>query len=350
MKKFPNSRYKKLFEGLFYLVLYIYFFSHYLLWINSQWFHPDEPLWIWVSQKYFRLFFLERNFFHPDWNESFNNFGKFNPKIGQYIMGLSLFLAGEIDHEFSADKYNFFRSKEWNSKMGHTPAWHTLFFARLPIPFFGAGLCVLLFCFLKKVLHWFPAFLASLWLGNHPLIIRFSSLAMQDIPALCFALLFLTHLISVNWRNLNNFLKYKKIFQLVLNGFLLGLAVATKMNNMVLIVILFIYWGWITFCRPSGRKIKFELRKANLKNWLGKNLIIIGTGFFIFEISNPYLYSHTPLALIILGVLIKTLRFLYPEEALWNFSQKIFALKQILFPTEWYFKLLLYFLLIMGGG
>ena len=238
-------------------------------------------------------------------------------------MGFSLYLSGELDRKFSGNEYDFSQTQEWNDKMGHTPAWRTLFFARLPIPFFGAGLCVLLFYFLKKVLHWFPAFLASLWLGNHPLMIKFSSLALQDIPAFFFALLFLVSLISIDWRRLDELSKGKRISRLIITGLLLGLAIGTKMNNLILLLILVIYLFWIMFSSFSPNQNKFEFNKARFNNWLFKNAIIILTGFIIFEVSNPYLYSHTSLALFQLNNIVKSYRASSPEQALWNFWEKI---------------------------
>ena len=94
------------------VTLYGFFLCFYL----SKLFRPvsmDESQWIWVSQKYFG-YLLKGDLTNPDWNESYMTFGKYNPKIAQYLIGASLYLSGELKTEFSAMKWDWERKVKWN--------------------------------------------------------------------------------------------------------------------------------------------------------------------------------------------------------------------------------------------
>ena len=54
-------------------------------------FHADETIWI-KSSKYFKLFWIDKDFFSNQWEEFLS---MDQPPVGKYIIGLSLFLYGK---------------------------------------------------------------------------------------------------------------------------------------------------------------------------------------------------------------------------------------------------------------
>lgn len=289
-RRFPKNH-PAVIVGWIFLVLglYAYFLSLGLQEIHKPLYY-DESQWIFVSQKYFSHI-LKRDFKNPDWKESFSTFGKNNPKIAQYLMGLTLYLSGELATSFNAMYWDWEHDLEWNDAAGNAPPLRTLFYARIVMPFLGAGCGLLFFFMLTRVLHWLPSFLAACFLGSNRLLVIYSARAMQDTPAIFFCLVFLAVIFSLPFREAMDKSLLKLLAYSALAGISLGLAVGTKLNNLALVGIFGLFICWITlFVSPA--RAGFRLKRF----W--RLFCSSAIGFLlcagVMVASNPYLYAKQP--------------------------------------------------------
>jgi len=272
------------------LVLYAYFLSLNLSELGKVLFY-DESQWIWVSQKYFGDV-IRGDFRNPHWQENYARFGNSNPKIAQYLIGISLYLSGELNTKFPAMKWNWNKDRYWNIWKGHSPPWRTLFYGRIPMPFLGAFCGVLFFYLTTRIMSWPSALVATLFFGSSEVLTTYSARAMQDVPALFFNLLFLAVLFSIPWRKVLPKFWTRTFLYAAVSGFFLGLAVSTKLNNLVLIGVFGLYLFWVTVVEMEP-KLRISLRKIN--RFLICSIVGMLVCGMVFVGSNPYLYSTSPL-------------------------------------------------------
>jgi hypothetical protein len=329
--------------SLTYLIFFLYLLSNSFNFI----FDPlitDEPQRVWLSQLYFNLI-LQRDFKNPEWQESYNGFGTNNPKISQYIMGISLLAAGELNTRFDGDKYDWDQGMDWNIRHGRTPPWRTLFYARLPMAFLEAACGILLLFIVSRALSPVPSLLAALFFGGHPQMAYFGGRAMQDIPALFFALLFLSVLIKFCTRDILQKSFIKGLPAMLAAGIILGVALQTKLNNMVLVPILALYLAWISMFQAKP-KFRIDIFGAlNAKNILLGALCLF-TAWEAFIQTNPYISSGSILGslakardLVEVNTMLGAYMKIFPGQILNGPADKVAAINHLLFMSYLYIRI-----------
>ena len=270
--------------------LYTYFLSLGLNKISDSLFY-DESQWIWVSDKYFG-YVLKGDFRNPDWFKSYNTFGKYNPKIAQYLIGIPLALSGELNTQFNPMEWRWDKDINWNDLAGCAPPFRTLFYGRIIMPFLYSG-CALLFLFItSRFLHWLPSLVATFFLGTNPLLLKYSGRALQEAPTLFFSLAFLAVLFSINWRKTLTKSRAGALGCALVSGFFLGLAVGTKMNNLVLVGVFGLNLAWLTMVEMSP-KLRFRARGFLRLVWMSAAGLLMS--LVVMVGSNPFLYAKNPL-------------------------------------------------------
>lgn len=317
-------------KTIIWLVIAITFYFFFLALALNKIFEPiheDEAQWIWVSQHNFTLL-LERDFANEFWSESYSAFGCNNPKIAQYLIGISLYAGGELNN---TTNWNWAKPNIWNHERGNIPNFRTLFFGRLLMPFLGAG-CIILFLFIiARGVSLIPCMLATLFFCLnpffYPMIILFSARAMQDIPALFFFLFSITLLISFNLRETLEKSFLKGILCISLLGICLGLSIGTKLNNLALLGIWLAYLSWIIMVDFSPQ---FRIKIRGILRLIFFGFLSLVVAFAIFILSNPYLYEKSFSVLfkkinkiLDLHYIVANYRFIYPKSSLWSMKDKI---------------------------
>jgi hypothetical protein len=293
----------------------------------------DEPQWILVSQIYFYLAY-HGDFSNQLWNYNFGTYGRNNPKIAQYFIGAPIFFSGNVDLGFKTAKWDWYKSFAENERAGLTPRFLTLFYGRLLIPFLGAACALLFFLLMARSMHWIPALAAAIFLGSHPLFVSYSAKALQDVPTLFFCMLFLSVMSLLDWRKAMAGSWLKALTYSVIAGFLLGLAIGTKMNNLALLMVFAIFLGWLCLDLAEGRP-RLLVRQSAKALFLGALALLVCAKTAIQ--SNPYLYADSlqatmekSRALFELSSIVRS----YPAIALKSYASKIKAINRNLCPKR----------------
>ncbi|MEN9934152.1 MAG: hypothetical protein RLZZ387_731, partial [Chloroflexota bacterium] len=137
--------------------------------------HEDEPMWTTVGSGAFHTFFIERDLFGPFWREHYNTWGYYNPQVGKYLIGASLYAAG---YQEKLDV-----SPEPIADVGLLAA------ARLPSALLGVASCLALYGVVTLVSDRRHGLLASGLMAGGSLLPLMSARAMVDAPALAFSML-----------------------------------------------------------------------------------------------------------------------------------------------------------------
>lgn len=207
-----------------------------------QFFHTDEANWSRVSIFSFQKYFIERDWNDPGWLKSFGAYGKENPQVGKYIMGLSLWLHGYRTFEgFRA--WNHGEGLQWNIEAGNAPSTDKLFAARLPIALLSAATAALIYLLITQTLeilgytNW-PVFAGLIGSGLfmlHPAIWQAAHRAKLDMPAAFFSVLAIYLSILSVWAIVEKQFR-KAIAYSLLGAVVSGLAIATKLNAVYLLL------------------------------------------------------------------------------------------------------------------
>ena len=197
-----------LFIGLFAAISYCYFSS-----LRSHRFQIDE--WSFIRKSYYLDLYLNRNFSDPRW---YSRDDPAQPKVGAYIYGIMLRLAGMRDIEKSLHETGFTRTTQEGKRW-----WDDLLYRRIKVPrselvsrpacffrrstftqtqsdfpqellphlkiiwmgrrtslLFTLGAVILLFCFARVMKSFLLGFLSALLVALNPLMFSSGSLAMTD--------------------------------------------------------------------------------------------------------------------------------------------------------------------------
>ncbi len=273
----------------------VFIFSFLALLINlpsQKFFRRDEVNWSRVSIYSFRTFFIERDFTDSGWGEPFNTFGYYNPQVGKYIIGSSMWL-----HEFRSFNgvatWEVDKSREWHIDQGIVPSPEELFAARLPITLLASGVAVLLFILgslltasFSRKLSISMGLLTAFMFFLHPIAWQSGHRAMLDLPALFFTTFAMTNFL-LSSRYFIRGLAVRGVVWGLGTSFMVGLGIATKLNALLV-------WGVIfscTICLTSYFFYRKNYTFAKLALVLLAAHILIP--FVIFVVTNPFLYQDT---------------------------------------------------------
>ncbi len=308
------------------LLVFVVFGSFLLIRLpNLRHFHPDEVNWIRVSVYSFRTFFIERDFSDEGWAESFRTFGSYNPHVGKFLIGASLWLHEYRDFE-GIIKWQKGKGLQWHIENGIVPSKETLYAARLPMVFLTAGISSLLFLLSKTIWDYFsvdtgylPGFLVSVLFFVHPLTPVLGRRTGLDIPAVFFSVLTIFAVFNSGILHIRK--RYEvSVVWMVLASTSLGLALSTKLNSLLVWIVVFAILGW-----------EFLVVSADWqsKKWvLVKVISVVLIPILIFIALNPFLYGnvvqHTK-HMFSLGSRVAGYRENNPRKALYSLSQKLGA-------------------------
>jgi hypothetical protein len=244
-------------------------------------YHGDENLWIAVGSRAFQKFFIEHDIHNPFWQEEYYTWGSYHPQLAKYLIGAGSYFGGY--HEVPILWYDFTQDVIGNQQNGNILDSAILRSARVPIALTGIAACLILF--------WIVRFTAGTWYGviavvsiyqSHLLYVT-SRRAMIDVPALCFSLLTLLCLIFLRRAIRDGNAKLMIIWSTT-TGIASGLAVSSKMNGLLIVIICGVVIGIEYF---------YTLRSPvhSALNTVACSIIMLTLTVLIFVGSNPFLYS-----------------------------------------------------------
>ena len=286
---------KSKYSDYYIAALIVFIFSFLALVINlpsQKYFRRDEVNFSRVSVYSFRTFFIEKDFTDIGWSKPFNTFGFYNPQIGKYIIGSSMWV-----HKFRSfngvAKWNPNKDIKWHIEQGIVPSPDKLFAARLPIAFLASGTAVLLFVLgslltesYSRKLSISMGLLTVLLFFLHPLAWQFGHRAMLDMPALFFTTFAITSLV-LSGRYFIRGMASQGVLWGLSASFMIGLGIATKLNALLV-------WGVIFSCYTGATFYFFYQKKYRFVKLI---LFLLGIHFLIplviFVITNPFLYQDT---------------------------------------------------------
>jgi hypothetical protein len=269
--------------------------------LESQRFHGDENLWL-HSTKYFKLFFIDRDFGNRQWKEwlAFDQ-----PPVGKYILGFALLLAGyggRMEELANMNLWDFSRNYKWNVSQGRIPPKEMLLVGRYAMAIMGSLACMLLYCIGKMIFNIRVGIMAALLLAFNPLMLLCSQRAMTDAPLIFFLTantLFIMFFYNVFLKE-----KMRKAFFLAgLIGLNIALSTGTKLNGGLAAIVFAAFCIYLIIIKVwqyrSSKDVlpnTFATLKKDhqVKMILMSLLISIFISISVFIGLNPYLY-HRPL-------------------------------------------------------
>lgn len=229
--------------------------------------HGDEWMWTTVGSRAFHTFFLERDLFGPFWGELYDTWGSYNPQVGKYLIGASLYLSGytgklEVSHAPIGDA-------------GMMAA------ARLPSALLGVASCVLLYLVVTYAADRWHGLVAAALLAAGSLLPLMSRRAMVDAPALAFSMaaLFgaLVTLRAVQGR------RDQALRLAAATGVVCGLAAAVKLNAGLI-------FGIAAAALVAQAALAARSGRARALLPLACAGVIGLWAWAVFFVSNPFLY------------------------------------------------------------
>lgn len=249
--------------------------------LNDVEFHPDESQWIGTSdafESYLRLEFDSLVWAPSYWTLT-------QPPVARYMIGIGRYVGGYHRPELNRP-WDFDRGRNFNERRGAMPSDGLLWWSRLPMAILGIASITILFIILRKS----AGLLTScIWLGLviiNPYFTLHLRRAMGEACLVFFSVL--TMYMSMRALQLINETtpagKRTAFIWLALSGLSAGLAWASKLNGIVMIVlnvIVAIVLG-IKINNSPKEKIAYSL-------WYG--LVTGIASLFIFLAVNPFLWE-----------------------------------------------------------
>lgn len=298
------------------ILLFIILFLMLLFWFTRDLdsyknFNYDEAGYLSVSNLFFKLFFIERDFSNPAWYGSYRNYGPI-PQIPKYIIGLSLHLFGYGDKNFEYFYFKWGESLEWNKRAGHVPPADVLYAARFPIAILGVFVVLLIFYICKLLCDWKVAVIALLLASFNPLILLLSRTVMVDIPFVLFSILgiFFTFYFLKTMKE-----KRRPWLFVFLIGLSMGLAVSSKLLAVITLLTVSIFF--LIFLIVKKRKLVII--------YLAVILMLTTTIFVLF---NPVLHEHpienTKILIKLSSDMLEQQKINSPDIIFTSFFQKVY--------------------------
>lgn len=245
-------------------------------------YNTDEGLWVTVSNKLFRLYFIEHDFDHTAWHEEYSTFGSRQPQIGKYIIGLG---TSFVDFNDEPERYRWIyrQSAAWN--MEHTvPPADLVTSGRIPVALMGVVTGLTFYWLVTLVTNRLVGIFALASLIGAGLLISSSRQAMIDTPALAFSMMTLIGMVHV-LRAIRSERTLQAVILALPTGLAAGLAVGTKLN--AILILLVCVAALLLEALLAGRRSVGASILA-----LG---VLVGAVSLVVYGSNPFLYRQ-PLA------------------------------------------------------
>lgn len=283
---------KILFLGIFLFVSF-HLFDNY----QKHNFNIDEYLFIKKSY-YFDLFFIKHDLSDPRWFIVALGDDVTQPKVGPYIYGITLHLAGISNIEEFFRKTNFtsitvdnqpWWSILWNAKPENFPkslsaSLKLIWLGRRTSILFGIGSAIILFIFGTNLVNTFFASIASVLLVTNNLFTNEMKYATTDSMQLFFFFsnLLLCHIWLESYKNKNK--KSFVLYSLIL-GINAALAAGTKTSGILVCIFLGIFILLVMLI------MKFSKRSIQ---WILVGTFIIGmTCGVVFYSLHPFVHVDT---------------------------------------------------------
>jgi hypothetical protein len=258
-------------------------------------YHPDEGVWIAAGKHTFQKSFVERDWHPETWqNQPYGSFGASNPPVGKYLIGASLFMAGVVDSTTTIPGYNPEDEFVWAEAAKRQPPQELLDVVHRMMKWLGIASAIAFWGLAKNLTNSMQISLsATLFFVLSPLVIRNSQRAMMEIPLLLFTLLAL-FLASRLFLSMHKKRFSQKVFAAVGVGILCGLALATKLNALLMLASV-LFWGASFFyfdalAKKEGRRNQ----SASAMKATAVMLTILVAAGVVFWAVNPLLH-HNPI-------------------------------------------------------
>jgi len=267
-------------KALFTVILFLYLGYHYFTGLQSYPFHIDEYLF--TKRSYYFDLFLKRDF--SDWRW-YGNDSSAQPKVGPYIFGITLHLAGIDNIEQELTKRGF--KDNLNLKVGERltfPQLELIEINRITAVLFSLGAFILVFILTSKIKGLVFANISTLFLGTNSLMQQSGRRAMTDSMQIFF--FFLSLLLIFMLLGAYEKKKFSRVYLLsIAIGISIALGVGVKVSGILIIlftIVIFLYLGIFKY-----------LSKKALIPLLTSSVIIASTFMLLFYALHPYLY-HDP--------------------------------------------------------
>lgn len=297
MRKWPRFAFSQSFikygKWLLLFLLFYILISSYFTNLKTHRFHIDEYEFIRKSY-YFDLFFVKRDLSDPRW---YRYDAPAQPKVGPYIYGAALHLAGISDIENNLQSLGFSQfsvegevwwKKFWWQKLDHLPAGlppilHPVWLGRNVAVLFSLGALLLLFLLAAKIRGFLFGWVAVFLLGTNSLMFDYGRRAMTDSMQLFFFLanLLLAFFFSKALKGKDS----KNIFLLsVALGLNLALGVGVKISGILSLLFLAALFSLLLILQRHSRKM--------IRLTIFGSLTLGITFASVFTILHPYLYRN----------------------------------------------------------
>lgn len=283
-------------------------------------YHMDEGYWIETSKWTFSKFVLEKDFSASQWTSwRLRTFGRTNPNAAKLLIGGILYLNGYGDFR-GLPAWDMSKSKQWNIENGNAAAMDELRVARWPIVVmtaFAAGLLFMGFSLstsdlLRGIVGGIVSAIVFL---THPLVYTLGRQVMLDIPAIFFSIIS----VMCAWRVITDhdtpsLGANKKLWGLLASIFS-GIAVSTKLNAGIMLVLTVIVGLYALFSSKTNKDRLF---------WI----FVLLLPPVIFLALNPQLWPDIGKGIRVMlefGKSIAARRERFPDAALWTVTDRLQA-------------------------
>lgn len=269
-------------------------------------YHPDEGVWTAAGKYYFERFFLEGDFSYETWSSPrYMHFGHWNPTVGKFLFGASLFAQGVVEEGVPVRPYDDFGGMlGWNVIARSRPPAEILAASRRFVVLVGAVSTAVVFLLVRALTRsWATGALAALLQTTSPLWAVITGRALMDTPALLFGL---ATLLALTWalpRHGGEGRARRPWLGGLVVGAALGAALGTKLNTLLVAAVgvawaaAWIAWRYAPLLRERGARDADLVGLVREHPAPFRRLVVVGaTALFVsgavFYASNPYLYPR----------------------------------------------------------
>lgn len=262
--------------------------------ISENTLNGDENSYL-RSTRYFKLFFLERNFGHSLWQ---NIRAYDQPPIAKYIFGAGLLVMGEA-HMYpllaQLKDWNYEEDYDWNVKHGRVAPHYVGYLVRYVGALFGFATCLLLYWIGACAFNREVGVIAALLLAYNPLMLLCSKRITAN-PIINFFLLVGLVAIFLYEKNYRQQKKNRMIVCAGAIGLFVALATATKLNGGIILICFTCFTVYAivenVLLRIGSTEDKLEHIKRNNARLVKNFILVIVVGATFFVLPNPYLYNN----------------------------------------------------------
>lgn len=263
-------------------ILLVVYLNH----INRVSFFGDESWWINMSASYEP--FITGNITSPIWNESIITY--YNPPLTCYVIGLFRRLGGFSDTNLNS-RWDYSFNEEQNIAMGSKPGPGLLWWSRLPMAILGAITGFIIFILLRKGIGVLSAYFFLVFYITNNYLLTILRRAMNEAPLIALVTLAMLLAVFAVRSGTKSRLYSKKIMDVSLLLFISmsivgGMAGAVKYNGLLIIFASII----LNILTILATKVSFRF---NIISGISTICSFIVTGFMVFTLLNPFLYTNS---------------------------------------------------------